>query len=93
MIALVSSLQPSNPIVNLVGDRLTSNSATGAETAIVAESAAANGHFAIDVWASETCINADLLNSHAEFAFQEKTVGKVSQTRVAPTRTNGFYLR
>ena len=59
-------------------------SAAGAEAAIVAKHAAAHRDGAVDIGAGEPGVDADFLNTPAEFAPQEKAVGVVSQSGRTP---------
>ena len=60
-------------------------SAAGAETAVVAEGAAAGGDRPIDVGACETGVEADFLDAAGtKLASQEKTVGVITMSSNSP---------
>jgi hypothetical protein len=66
--ALISALHSFDAVVDLVANIEFWQSAAGAEASIVTKSAAANGNGAINIWARETGVNADSLDTVSENA-------------------------
>ena len=77
MIAFVTLFQPSNPIINLVGDIPFGDSATRAKTTVIAKDATTQGDRSIDIGAGEPGIQADPLDPMAKPLFQEEAIREI----------------
>jgi hypothetical protein len=64
-------------VSKLLGQAAAGQPAAGAEAAVVAKDAPADGHRAIDVRAGEASVEADLMDPLAEPPPQEVTIGVV----------------
>ena len=84
MIAIIPPPQLANSFVNLLGDGLPGQSPAGTETAVVAKVAAAIRDRAVDVGASEACVDTDFLNSVAKNALKMKVITIITQARREP---------
>src|SRR5262245_4571910 len=94
MLNFVAMLETADSVVKLVDDFLVkigaragneAVAAAGAEAAVVAERAAAGGNGAIDIRASESCIQAHFLHAlAAKLLPQKKAVGMVTKSGRAP---------
>lgn len=63
MVARVTAFKPPDTLFDLVKNFLLWEPATGTETAIIAKSATTDRDRSIDIWAGETRIDADLLDT------------------------------
>lgn len=86
MIAFVPPFQPADSFVNLIPDVLTRESATGAEAAVVAENATANGYGSVDIGAGETGVDADPLHTKSEGLPQIEVISVIFEPSGAPIR-------
>lgn len=90
MVAFVPDFETFNPFIDLLGDFLARQSATGAEAAIVAKRASPQRDSPVDVGTRETGIDADSLNAMAVQLFQVVSIGKIPQASGSPVHFSRF---
>lgn len=80
----IASLHPENTLVDLPVNICPWEAATGTEAAVVAKGTATRCDAAIDVWTSESSINAHFLHPKSKPTSQEEVIRKVPESRLAP---------
>jgi hypothetical protein len=84
MVATVAPFEPSDPFVDLASNSLSRQPSAWAKAAIVAKRAPTDGECPIDVGTSKTGIDADPLDTVAEFLAKKVVVTVVSKALTAP---------
>jgi hypothetical protein len=84
LIADITPLEPPDTLVDLIADALARQSTAGAKAAVVAKRAAASRHGPVDVRASESSIDADLLDTLPVRLPKKEAVRIVAQARSPP---------